>query len=74
MKKIGMSILAATALASTMAMAGGDIEPAKAEVSAKKGEVVKRKLKGNMVVEYNVLPEARRVSQVCSRTVSSMAV
>lgn len=56
MKKIGMSILAATALASTMAMAGGDIEPAKAEVSAKKGEVVKRKLKGNMVVEYNVLP------------------
>ncbi|MDM5272731.1 hypothetical protein PGH07_11155 [Sulfurovum sp. zt1-1] len=56
MKKIGMSILAATALASTAVMAGGDLEPAKAEVSAKKGEVVKRKLKGNMVVEYNVLP------------------
>ncbi|MFT7880404.1 MAG: hypothetical protein ABXS91_08430 [Sulfurimonas sp.] len=56
MKKIGMSILAATALASTTAMAGGDIAPVKAEVSAVKSEVVKRKLKGSMVVDYKVLP------------------
>ncbi|MDD3592101.1 MAG: hypothetical protein PHO65_05640 [Sulfurovum sp.] len=58
MKQIGMSILAVAALSSTAAIAGGDVEPASppAEVSAVKSEIVKRKLKGDMVVEYNVLP------------------
>ncbi|EIF50187.1 hypothetical protein SULAR_08944 [Sulfurovum sp. AR] len=37
-------------------MAGGDIAPVEPVVKAAKADTPKRKLKGNMVVEYNVLP------------------
>ncbi len=50
--------LAASALLcmGTSAMAGGDIAPVEPVVAAAKADTPKRKLKGNMVVEYNVLP------------------
>ena len=52
-----MSMFAASVLCSTFAVAGGDMVPEATEtVETKKSEVVKRKLKGSMVVEYNVLP------------------
>jgi hypothetical protein len=53
---IKISIAASTLLCmGTSAIAGGDVAPAEPVVSVKK-DIPKRKLKGNMVVEYNVLP------------------
>lgn len=58
MKKIGLSILASSLLFSVHAIAGGDIAPEVVEVeqSTKKAVTVKRKLKGNMVVEDLIVP------------------
>ena len=53
---IKISIAASALLCmGTSAIAGGDMAPAEPVVSVKK-DTPKRKLKGNMVVEYNVLP------------------
>ena len=53
---IKISIAAAALLCmGTSAIAGGDIAPVEPVVKVKK-DTPKRKLKGNMVVEYNVLP------------------
>lgn len=55
--KIKISIAAATLLCmGTSAMAGGEIVPVEAAVAEAKPYTPKRSLKGNMVVEYNVLP------------------
>jgi len=60
MKKIQRSILAATLLLGTQAFAGGEVEAQIIEVTppVKKTSSVKRSLKGNMVVDYKVLPTA----------------
>jgi len=59
MKKITTSIVGATLLFATQAMAGGEVEvPQEVEIATpvKKAPTTKRKLKGNMVEEYLVLP------------------
>ncbi|GIU01660.1 hypothetical protein TSL6_21660 [Sulfurovum sp. TSL6] len=54
--RIKISLAASVLLCmGTSAIAGGDIAPVEPVVSVKK-DTPKRKLKGNMVVEYNVLP------------------